>query len=88
MDGLPTMLLKAIDLVEAVYLDIDTMEGSLLRILRVMTSTTNASVVMIMGSLIEHPSRGWQTKSPTPGIVGEGESEGLKLQKCSVDLHT
>jgi hypothetical protein len=53
-DGLP-LLAKAIDLVEAVYAYIDTMEGSLPRILRVMTSTTNPLVVMIIGSLIEHP---------------------------------
>ena len=43
-------------------------------------------------------SRGWQTKSPTPGVGGEGGSEGLKSQKCKsfsrgvnkafVDLHT
>ena len=47
-------LVKAIDLVAAVYLDIDVMDGSLLRILRLTTSTTNPSAVMIIGSLIEH----------------------------------
>lgn len=54
-DGLP-MIAKATELVEieAVYSLIDTMEGILLRILRVTTSTTNPSVVMIIGSLREH----------------------------------
>ena len=47
-------LAKAIDLVEAVYVSIDMMDGSLLRILRLTISTTNPSAVMIIGSLIEH----------------------------------
>ena len=48
-----SLLVKAIDLVEAIYVDIDMMDGSLLRILRLTMSTTNPSAVMIIGSLIE-----------------------------------